>query len=204
MANVPVAAVPAVHNWPSNGHLISAAYELGYVGGHVLDMTYGDGGFWTQVGLESRIHPIASITINRGEHDFRHIPEQDASFDTVVFDPPYKLNGTSRLDMDERYGVDVPARWQERHLLMAQGFLEGIRVLRKGGYLLVKCKDQVSSGAMRWQTDMLTDLAKAVEVTKVDRFDLTGHNIPQPEGRNQLHAQDRASQLLVFKKRWGA
>jgi hypothetical protein len=83
---------------------------------------------------------------------------------------------------------------------MVDGLTECSRVLKIGGHLLAKCMDQVCSGQVRWQTDVLT--ARAVELghRKVDRFDLLGGGRPQPNGRGQVHAYGRPSTLLVFRK----
>ena len=42
--------VPAVHDWPTNGHLIADVAHLGYISDKdsVLDPTYGLGVSWTQ------------------------------------------------------------------------------------------------------------------------------------------------------------
>ena len=38
--------------------------------------------------------------------DFCHPPFASNTFDVVVYDPPYKLNGKPDADVDERYGVE--------------------------------------------------------------------------------------------------
>lgn len=189
---------PAVHNWSTNGHLIADVAAL-YLSEHdsVLDVTYGLGLFWTKwqpkLLQKSDIFPRQADV--RG-WDFRSLPVSDSSYDVVVFDPPYKLNGTPSSEADERYGVDVPTTPADRLKLMRDGLQECCRVARR--LTLVKCQDQVVSGHICWQTDMMTETAAGCGFQKVDRFDMIGHCRPQPPGRPQQHAYGRGSTLLVF------
>lgn len=188
--------------WKSNAEMIADVAKLGYLDGEVLDTTYGYGTFWqcwqpeylTACDLDPDKSPVGYPV------DFCCLPFSRGSFDAVVFDPPYKLNGTSRPQdhtTDERYGVHVPSRWQDRHYLMTIGLWECLRVSRR--YVLMKCMDQVVSGQKRWQTHIFTSIAEARGHTLVDRFDLLVTPRPQPEGRRQVHSQGNYSTLLVFE-----
>ena len=140
----------------TNGDLIAHCAQLGRIVGIVVDPTYGRGGFWTRHRPEQLLafdlDPRCGVTVA----NFRRLPLADMSVDTVVFDPPYKLNGTSTGDgpsaLDDRYGVTRYMPWPDRHQLIRDGITEAVRVLRRDGWLLVKCQDQVSSGRVRWQT----------------------------------------------------
>lgn len=210
--------VPAVYRWPTNGHLIYDAWRLGYVRGHVYDATPGRSSLWTQQ-LKAEVpgvkphrcwklaDNITELSFNWRRNDFRNLPEVTATFDTVLYDPPYKLNGTPSMgEMDERYGIAVPTKEADRLELMCEGLVECARITRKGGHVLAKCQDQVCSGRMVWQTDVLTDAVDEYRgqpdhpMVKVDRFDMIGHTVPQPAGRTQKHAYGRGSTLLVFRK----
>lgn len=192
--------VLAAHTWRNNAELIADVARLGYITGRVVDLTYGHGLFWT------RYRPDQLVAHDRNPEkgdgvDFRRLPEPDGTYDTVVFDPPYKLSGTPALgDFDQRYGIDVPTRWQDRMALILDGTREAVRVCRPGGHVLVKCQDQVVSGAIRWQTREVAAVAESHGCVQVDRFDLLGKHRPQPAGRRQVHAQGRPSTLLVFRK----
>ncbi len=194
--------VLSIDEWADNGHLIADVARLGFLYGRVLDCTYGYGTFWGEY-LPDDLWACDAVPHKSpiGEPaDFRALPFPSRFFDCVVFDPPYKLNGTPDEAVDERYGVDVPKTWQDRMDLIAHGVVECARVLDKG-YLLVKCQDQVSSGKVRWQTELVTDAAKVMRLGRVDRFDFLGGR-EQPEGRAQKHARHNSSQLLVFKRGW--
>jgi SAM-dependent methyltransferase len=206
--NVERGPVLAIEKGRDNADLIDACFELGYISDadNVLDCTYGLGRFWTRRRptnlVASDLNPAKSPV---GESiDFRHIPFDDETFDVVVFDPPYKLNGASRgvgpASCDADYGVAGEAvRWQDRHALIRDGIAECVRVLKYGGRLLVKCQAQVCSGAVRWQDREFADHAERRGARLVDRFDLLGHR-KQPAGRRQVHARRNHSTLLVFER----
>lgn len=205
----------AAGTWANNAELIrDAVVPLGYLRDNwlTLDPTYGLGRFWTLwrprvlIGLD--LDPAKCLTPGPPGVDFRELHHlwPVPTFDAVVFDPPYKLNGTSTgkgaAASDADYGVD---RWMgvaERHQLIADGITECTRVLRPGGMLLVKCQDQVNGGKVRWQTRIFADHAEGLGHRLVDRFDLASYRA-QPAGRRQLHARRNTSALLVFRlERW--
>ncbi len=199
--------VMATGLWRNNAELIRDVSRLGYLDGNVLDVTYGKGGFWTEwmpqllVGcdIDPDKSPIGYSI------DFTNLPFDDHEYDTVVFDPPYKLNGTPDKTIDERYGVHTPTKWQDRMRLIKSGAVECARVARR--FLLVKCQDQVCSGKVRWQTRMVEDAVVGPWLPDRnsglwrlrDRFDILSYRA-QPPGQRQLHARRNSSTLLVFER----
>lgn len=194
--------VRAAFEWPTNGHMIAEAARLGYLAGHVVDVTYGLGVFW-------KVWRPAKLTthdLKLDGVDFRNLPHPDGTFDASVIDGPYKLNGAGSQP-DIRYGVDLYASWQGRHALIREGMTECARVTVPKGYVLVKCQAQVCSGAIRWQDREFSDHGESIGLRLVDRFDLLGKGRRQPERTRkdgkvsrQHHAYGRPSTLLVMQK----
>lgn len=176
--------------------------RLGYLDGSVLDVTFGLGTFWSN----HRPHFLTACDIDVDksplgisvdvEHLDRHFAER--SFDVVVFDPPYKLNGTPDPTVDARYGVDVVESPTRRMRRISIGTQQCCAVADKR--VLVKVMDQVVSGKKVWQTDAVTEAAAAMGFRKKDRLDLLVNPRPQPPNRRQVHAQQNYSTLLVLER----
>ena len=202
--------VMAVGKWSTSAELVRDVVRLGYIKktDDVLDCTYGEGTFWRawtpSVLVASDLKPKHSSV---KKVDFRKMPWPDDRFDVVVFDPPYKLNGTPS-DPDVRYGADDVMSWQARHQLIREGLSECARVLKPKGILLLKCQDQVSSGQVRWQTIEFTNHATQECGLKLEDWLLPmGSRAQPPRSRSdgtpslQAHARRNYSSLLVFSKK---
>lgn len=207
--------VMAISEAKNNAELMVECRELGYLDDEWLtwDATYGLGTFWKvwrpQYLIGTDIDPDKSNGYRWGV-DFTRSHWRAGKFEAVVFDPPYKLNGTSACPSDDRYGVASKSTWQDRHKLIYRGIDECLRVLAPNGMLLIKCQDQVSSGAVRWQTRLFAEYAEWDQGSTVipepkrrailiDMLHLPSYR-PQPEGRRQVHARRNYSTLLVLRK----
>lgn len=194
----------------NNAQLIADVATLGYLNQdmEILDCTYGQGRFWKDwhgdnMTLTDLDPACCSIGLWPDGVDFRKMPWAANAFDAVVMDPPYKLNGSSTGNgpsaLDKGYGVDTYMPIAERHQMICDGITECIRVLRKGGHLLVKAMDQISSGQLQSQTVEFAVHAERRGARLVDRLHVIGHRA-QPPGRAQLHAANNYSTLLIFRK----
>lgn len=200
----------SIGTWSSNAAMIADVAKLpGYLVApvesgetwSVLDATYGEGKFWTLW------RPERLVTNDRykpADHafDYRVLSTDvgENAYDVVVFDPPYKLNGTPALpEMDGRYGTNRRTTRDEVLTDIVEGAAECFRVCRRR--LFVKCMDQVEGGRKRWQTDLVTRAVEGEGGRKIDRFELPSGGIPQATtGRVQRTSRAKHSQLLVFGK----
>jgi hypothetical protein len=197
----------------TNAELIVAARDLGYLSDEmlILDATYGKGRFWKR--WEPRwlhtndLYPVVGHP-TMSQYDYTDLPFLSDWFSAVVFDPEYKLNGTSQgtgpAALDADYGVARAYRpIAERTAGWLQGFDECVRVCKPGGHILVKIMDQVVSGARRFLSKELwlhtVAPARSDAPKQVDELYLESWR-KQPEGRRQVHAQQSLSVLMVFKK----
>lgn len=177
-----------------------------------LDPTYGEGRFWTlwrpdelvACDLNLAKSPLGrSVDFRLGKSGF-----DDDSFDVVVLDGPYALNGTSTGEgpsaKDEGYGVEEWQSVEGRHALLSDMLREGVRVLRParrpilgtrrfemvGGYLMFKCQDQVNGQRMRWQTRIFADLGESLGLRLVAQVHLKGYR-DQPSRCVCKHHRDK-------------
>jgi DNA modification methylase len=195
----------AIGDRKNNAEAILDAHELGYINGDVLDMTYGLGRFWRLYRPDTLVtNDLDESTEATWNLDFTQLPDSwEGIYDSVVFDPPYKLNGTGGSHpSDDGYGV--ANKGSGRMDLIFAGLDEAVRVCAPNGHILVKCQDQVCSGRKVWQTLAITNYVcfkhyYQPKVDLVDQLHVRSYR-PQPAGRRQVHARQDYSTLLVFRK----
>lgn len=197
----------------SNADLMLAVAPY-YLTGSVLDVTYGEGAWWTRyTPTDFTAHDLMKLD----GVDFRALPEADDSIDTVCYDPPYVISGThssERLgdEFQNRYGIglhNLPVMQNTAggtsafEALIIGGLLESLRVARR--WVLVKCME-FSQGnhvpAARSFHDiphLVTSTALAAGWLKHDQIvhhtgsGPGGHNIFEPKRARRHH-----SYLIVF------
>lgn len=194
-----------------NSELIVQAFRLWLRDPHaavVLDATYGKGNFY----LQYRPPNLIAHDITIDGVDFRDLPEEDASIDMVIFDPPYMAPGgraTSTIDdMNLRYGMHhTPCSPAENADVNGKGIREAARVLKARGILFVKTMDYISSGKFFPGHAITYNQALAFGFTQVDEFIHHSGTGPQPttnldgSPRRQVHSRRAHSFLMIFEKR---
>lgn len=203
--------VLAVKKWSTNADMIADVARLGYLDGNVLDLSYGRGKFWTK-------HRPTFLTTNdldpgKGDHheDVTGPLRFDwyGRFDSVVWDGPYRLSGTrddakldgGGADFDERYGIDGDYQPVSEVMgLLEAGVKTASRCVCKGGFVLVKCQNQVA-GQKHFQAYRLAAVGAEHGLVLVDEFiRMTTKARPQPKGRAQLRARSNYSTLLIMRR----
>ncbi len=187
----------------NNSDLIARAVEL-YIkpGWKVADVTYGKGAFWRKTDTTKFTLMISDLLTTTNNWDFRSLPYADGEFDCVVLDPPYTHN-PGHLIVNANYkNAETTKGMYHRDIiaLYAAGMKEACRILRVGGYLWVKCKDEIESSYQRWSHIEIYHHAVALGFFPQDLFVLTQKAKPVVQHRHQQHARKNHSYLWVFKK----
>lgn len=198
----------------SNADLIAACAPY-YLTGSVLDITYGEGGWWQRFVPD----PFTAHDLKLDGVDFRALPEPDASVDTVTFDPPYIPQGgveTSTLpkgarsgpaggetaDFLRRFGLTRSRSESELWALIGAGLAEAARVSSR--FVLVKCMDFVQGPGLTLGHRLVLDMADELGMVC---HDLIVHNTGSGPGGHNIFDPKRArrhhSYLLVFTHRGG-
>lgn len=187
----------------TNADLIAKIAPL-YLTGSVLDVTYGDGGWWKRYRpAEFTFHDLYKVD----GVDFRQLPEADSSVDAVCFDPPYVPAGGGPTTEEtenfrDRFGLNDGYRSQDDlDDLIRSGLAECARVSRR--WVLVKCCEYVNARHFTLYPRTILEAADKLGLTDHgDPWDLIvhhsgagpgGHNIFDP-----LRARRHHSYLLVF------
>ena len=84
--------------------------------------------------------------------------------------------------------------------MYAQAYIEAYRVLRKGGFLIVKCMDQVMSGKQTWMHTEMQRLAEILGFKNKDLFVMVMNGTPTMRHNIQKHARRNHSYFLVLNK----
>lgn len=183
-------------------------------GAYVRDVTWGKGAFWRKADLTRITLQGSDIGTKIGGRkgwdghdvwtaDFTSLPDTDASVDVVVLDPPY-IHNPGAHSTDARYNnVTTTGGFYHRDIreLYIDGMREAKRVLKDGGTLLVKCKDQVESGIQCWaHVEMLLD-AEELGLHGRDLFVLVPTSRTSTNRwTTQKHSRKIHSFLWVFDK----
>src|SRR5262249_6212611 len=121
----------------------------------VADVTFGRGVFWRKADL-SRVTLLASDLHHADperRHDFRRLPYADGTLNVVVLDPPYLHDvGAGREFFERNYRNRTTTAGHSHEDIVGlyrDGLAEAKRVLKVGGQVWVKCKDETASGVQR-------------------------------------------------------
>jgi hypothetical protein len=153
----------------TNADLMNAVAPL-YLAGSVLDVTWGRGNWWTRF----QPQPFAWHDLAGDGVDCRSLPEDDGSWDTVAFDPPYVQAGTpggtlaGAGDFFDRFGIGCGRPLGSVLELIAAGTREACRVARR--FVLVKCMEYVAGSKFNDGPTIATLAAAEVGWAKHDQI----------------------------------
>jgi len=183
----------------TNARLMRDCGELGYLVEPVLDLTYGNGRFWSELPEIEVVKNDIDETRGDFHHDFRSFPSDDSTFGTVVFDPPYRIGGTpSTPDFDEAYGLNKVMSVGYVKGMIDDGVKEATRLASK--FVLIKVQDHISSGVLQPLALWAITAGENAGAQLVDSLHVVGGRA-QPKGRRQVRARHGYSTLLVLRVR---
>ena len=187
-----------------NNFLIKEVSDLFLKDGYkVADVTYGRGVFWKSIDTSKYdFLPSDLQTCPDARYDFRKLPYKSDSLDVVVFDPPYVHNPGNFIMNDRYQNKETTKGMYHKDIinLYRQGMGEAMRVLKVGGTLWVKCKDEVESSIQRWSHVEILLTANRMGLYGLDLFVLTQQRLPILQHTKQNHARKNHSYLWVFLK----
>jgi hypothetical protein len=183
-------------------------------GSKIADVTYGKGVFWKKVDLTK--YQLVPSDIASGV-DCRALPYETSSFDALVLDPPY-MEGLLRTNKSHKAGSGSFSAFREYYSngdeinngpkwhaavsdLYYKAGVEGKRVLKAGGVMIVKCQDEVSANR-QWLTHVeIINYYEKLGFYAKDIFVIVRTNkAGMTRVIKQQHARKNHSYFLVFIK----
>jgi hypothetical protein len=185
------------------------------IGSKIADVTFGAGVFWKNVDLNK--YELISSDIADGI-DCRKLPYENESLNAVVLDPPY-MEGLLRNNKDHKAGIGSHSTFRKYYSngdevnhdgpkwhaavsdLYYKAGLEGFRVLKENGVMIVKCQDEVSANR-QWLThvEIINHYENLGFYTK-DLFVVVRQNKASiTRLKKQVHARKNHSYFLIFIK----
>lgn len=170
----------------------------------VADVTYGKGVFWKLV--DASAYDLRATDACTGT-DCRSLPYESGSVDVVVFDPPYRYveRRTRHGHTSEQYQLES-LRFEQRPGidgvidLYRDGIAEATRVLRVGGYLVVKCQDTAGDGRQTWMHDEVMRFCERNGFAVVDLAVVVVRSPPPTRWKVQRSLKKAHSYFVVARK----
>lgn len=177
--------------------------------GHtIVDATFGNGRFWKNV--DQSIYDLHASDLARDGVDLRALPLGPVSIDMVVLDPPYRYKPAKNVPQDAvdghgkvdgLYNLTTTLRNTAEVIdLYVKGFVEADRVLRVGGFLVVKCQDTVQDGKNLWVHVTLMAEADRLGFACRDLLVVAPSSVLKTRWERQRHLRKGHSYFLVFRK----
>lgn len=170
----------------------------------VLDMTWGDGGFWDRSVLNTLQVFGNDINTDKGcvfHEDFTGLPALSNGYDLVVFDPPYQTDAgkVKGSRMSDKYG-HYPTL-AELETAVQAGCEEAWRIARIG--MVVKVQDYIHGGKYVEMTEWVRAVMDGPPYQIVHQVRAGKQEDPKwtdEDGNGQLSAYAIHSTYMVYRK----
>ncbi len=190
----------------SQSEILDAIEALHAPEGIDVDVTYGNGGFYS--GRKQPRHKFDIEPLHEGvlKSCSTSIPLRDESAGSVMFDPPFltyvkgaRTHKDGAVRLTARFGGYWTYSELEAHYIFT--IREAHRILTNKGILVIKCQDIIHNHKMHCTHAMVIDEAAEAGFRLRDLFVLAAkHRMPSPQRGQQRHARIFHNYFLVFEK----
>lgn len=186
----------------SQSEILNYIIQLYCPDGFEVDPTYSKGNFYKVVPEPKCKLDLYPQSEEVKEADSRHLPFNNSSVASIVFDPPFvggsRKNGKPGI-IKERFGYykNVPILWR----FYRDSLDEFYRTLKPEGILVFKCQDTIENSCQYLSHIEIVNYAYSIGFYPLDLFILVAKNrLMSPSQAVQQHARKYHSYFLVFKK----
>lgn len=173
-----------------------------YTGNIQCDVTFSKGAFWKgldEPSIKFDVCPPPKRT-DVLQADCRNLPMGDNTLESMMYDPPFIVAHGKDSIIGNRFSSykSMKELWQ----FYDDSLKEFGRVIKKKGYLIVKCQDVVSGGKNHLSHVFICNKAEQYGFDNIDLFILTAkHRMTTHNTTVQKHARKYHSYFLVFQKK---
>jgi hypothetical protein len=173
-----------------------------------LDCTYSKGLFWKNLPkpkIKSDLVPVTEDTI---QADSEHLPFENESMESVMYDPPFIISGKSYKENKD--GSSVTAKRFQGYITyekLTENYYNTLqelyRICKKDGFVIMKTMDTVSGGKNHFTHAMVMTMAMKLGFYPRDLFILLAKvriNSFGGKWNKQEHARKYHSYFWVFEK----
>lgn len=200
--------IPVRSVYNSNYEVIKNIMTLYKIDQFDLDCTYSRGLFWKNLPeprIKTDLVPVTEDTI---QVDSEHLPFEDGSMKSVMYDPPFVISGKSYKENKE--GSSVIAKrfegytnYEKLTINYYNTLKELYRVCEKDGLVVMKTMDTVSGGKNHFTHVMIMNMAMEIGFYPRDLFVLVAKmriNSFGGKWNKQEHARKHNSFFWVLEK----
>jgi hypothetical protein len=184
--------------------ILKSIIDLYCSDGFDADITYGNGVFYKNI-PQPKYKLDADPQTFETQHGFSDdLPFDNETLNSIVFDPPFLTYIKAGRDTNMIMGKRFSGYWRYDELQehYTNTFKDVARVLKKNGYLILKCQDIIHNHKLHPTHIYATQWAGEHGLKLKDLFILGAkHRLPNPnKNGKQKHARVYHSYFMVFQK----
>jgi hypothetical protein len=200
--------IPVRSVYNSNYEVIKNIMTLYKIDQFDLDCTYSRGLFWKglpQPKIKTDLDPVTEDTI---QADSEHLPFEDNSMKSVMWDPPFVISGKSYKENKD--GSSVTAKRFQGYTTydkLTENYYNTLkelyRICEKDGLVVMKLMDTVSGGKNHLTHVMVVNMAMKIGFYPRDLFILVAKmriNSFGSKWHKQEHARKHHCYYLILEK----
>jgi len=200
--------IPVRSVYNSNYEVISNIMSLYKIEQFDLDCTYSRGLFWKKLPEPKNKTDLVPITEDTIQADSEHLPFEDNTMKSIMYDPPFVISG--KMYKENKEGSSIIAKRFEGYTTYEKlttnyynTLKELYRVCEKDGLVVMKTQDTTSGGKNHFTHVMIMNMAMKIGFYPRDLFILVAKmriNSFGAKWKKQEHARKFHSYFIILEK----